>query len=1501
MTQIHIPAIAIIGMAGRFPDAPDVETFWRNLEQGHESLTTFSDEELLRSGVPEEIFRRPDFVRRSSVLEDSDQFDAGFFGFNPREAELMDPQHRVLLECAWSAMENAGYGDGKLKNVGVYAGTGQNTYVFNLLSQPELMQNAGFYQVMIGSDKDFLASRIAYKLDLRGPCVTVQTACSTSLVAVHMAVQALRAHECDIALAGGVALRFPQKTGYLYQEGMIFSPDGHCRPFDAAAGGIHGGEGAAMVVLRRLDDALRDRDKIRGVILGSAINNDGADKIGYTAPSIEGQVKALSAALNESEVAPETVGYIEAHGTATQLGDTIEFAALSKVYGEPRQPCAIGAVKSNIGHLDVAAGVAGLIKTLLILQHGKIPPTLHFRKPNPQLPWMGSRFYINTATKEWRPAQGPRRAAVSSFGIGGTNAHIVLEEAPPQQPSQPLWPRQLLALSAASAAALHQMSCNLTDYLAANPGISLADVCYTLQTGRKRFAYRRTFVCANVAEALRTLRQSDLRECSERTESSANRPVAFMFSGQGAQHHGMARDLYQFQPTFRRELDACADILSESGIDLRGLLYGAHPPPELNDTRIAQPALFSVEYALARMWMYFGVKPAAMIGHSIGEFVAACLAGVFSLEDALGVVARRGELMQSMPRGSMLFVGLSEEELIPVLGDSVSVAAVNGRSNCTLSGPDEAIAKLQNALEAEGVTCSRLHTSHAFHSRMMEPAADAFRSFLNDIPLHPPTLPFVSNVSGDWITPQEATSPDYWTQHLLAKVRFAAGIRELVANEESLLLEIGPGHALTGLARESGAGGRAVEAFPSLPHPKDPKPASSTILTTIGSLWLRGVALDWERIHEGESLYRTPLPTYPFQRRRYFIEFSPPAGVSPSPTTDVARRLEIDEWFRVPSWKRSLPVFTRKPAMPAGPWLIFADAESIAGTFAAAFSSRESPYYGVHPGSSFSFDGNRTYSIDPQSANQYRDLLRDLIAKRTAPRTILFCWSLHAARESFENLIRLAQAFGEQGYEASVDLIVVSSGMYQVLGNEGLAPDMGLLLGPCKTIPIEYPNIQCRWVDLASAADFAAALPLLLDEAHLPPPLHGIAYRGGLRWEQFFEKVPLPPAEDRIRRGGTYLITGGLGGIGLTLARYLASFGTRIVFTTRTPFVAREEWQSWLETHADDDPTRVRIGQLRELEQSGAQVLVLTADAADREQMRNAICQVHDQFGAIHGIIHAAGVAGGGLIQLKKNADTESVLAPKVSGTKILQSLTAEDPLDFFVLCSSINSLAGMVGGVDYTAANAWLDARASAAAALEGRAVMISIDWDTWQEVGMAVNTHVPRELHAARKAVLETAIRPAEGVEVFRRVLGARLPQVAVVTREVQKNRNQVASTPEISEVLMSAVPPATHDRPELLNAFQPAETETQRRIAAIWREALGQDQIGIDDNFFELGGHSLIATSILGRLRTTFAINLPLRVIFESPTIRSLAEHVDTLLWAVSHQTNHQDMEEREELEI
>ena len=881
-------AVAVIGMAGRFPGAAGVDEFWDNLCRGVESISFFSHQELAAAGVEPELLQNPDYVRAKGVLRGADEFDAAFFGMSRREAEITDPQQRVFLETVSEALEDAGLDPARYPGrVGVFAGTGLNTYLLaNLAPHPDIRSAVGGYQLCVANDKDFMPTRVSYKLDLRGPSVAVQTACSTSLVAVHLACKSLLDGECEVACAGGVTISFPQEAGYLYQEGGIASPDGHCRAFDERAQGTTFGNGAGVVVLQRLDAAIAGGFRVRAVIKGSAINNDGAAKVGYTAPSIEGQSRVIAAAQTAAGCAAADITYVETHGTGTALGDPIEVAALHQVFGAAagQGSCALGSIKSNVGHLDTAAGVAGLIKTVLALEKRQIPPSLHFERPNPRIDFASGPFYVNTELREWSPPALPRRAGVSSFGIGGTNAHVVLEEAPATEPPEPSRSWQLLPLSARSAAGLDTAARNLARHLESHPEVALPDVAFTLQIGRRVFRHRRVVRCPNRDEAIAALRGGDAGRVLDGLQDRGDRPVAFLFPGQGAQHVNMGRELLA-EPAFRGELAACAEVLHP--LLERDLLEVLYPPPGgeetarelLRQTRFAQPALFVVEYALAKLWMSWGVLPQALLGHSVGEYVAACLGGVFSLPDALRLLAVRGRLMDALPGGTMLAVAASVDDVAPLLeSEDLCVAAVNEPGRVVVAGPPAAVAALEARLARRHTACRRLETSHAFHSPTVEPLMEPFRRELERVALSPPAIPWVSTLTGTWITAGEAQDPGYWARQMRGTVRFLDAAAVLLAEPERILLEVGPGRTLAGFARRHPARAEGQSVVASLAA-ADGDGDQAALVEALGRLWLAGAAIDWAGFHAGERRRRCPLPTYPFERQRFWIE-SPSPGSS---------------------------------------------------------------------------------------------------------------------------------------------------------------------------------------------------------------------------------------------------------------------------------------------------------------------------------------------------------------------------------------------------------------------------------------------------------------------------------------------------------------------------------------------------------------------------------------------------------------------------------------------
>jgi amino acid adenylation domain-containing protein len=891
-------AVAIIGMAGQFPGAENLEEFWRNLAAGVESLSHASDEELAEAGIPPELSGRPGYVRAKGVFEGAELFDAEFFGFSPREARQMDPQQRRFLECAWEALEDAGYPPGThAASVGVFATSSATTYQ----PLPFSEEPADTWQSKLGLESDFLSTRVSYKLDLRGPGMTVRTGCSGSLVAVHLACRSVLSGECDLALAGGVSISVPLVGGYLYQPGMILSPDGHCRAFDARAGGTVRGNGVGVVVLKRLERALADGDSIHAVIRGSAINNDGSGKIGYTAPGLNGQAEVIARAQEVAGVQPHEVSFVETHGTGTPLGDPIEVAALARAFQrgtDPRGRCALGATKPNIGHLDAAAGIAGLLKTVLSLRHRQLPPVVHFERPNPALGLEGTPFFINARLMDWTPPEGLRRlAGVSSFGIGGTNAHVVVEEPPARPAGETAERWRVLPLSARSDAALAMAVRRLGEALARGAEPTLADVAHTLQRGRTAFERRVTLVCRDVPGAVRDLeRLAGELARGERSPSEARgREVAFLFPGQGAQYPGMGRALSSAHAVFRAEVDRCAGLLQPHlGLDVRELLLqGDSSDERIHQTALAQPCLFVLEYALARLWMSLGLKPTAMLGHSLGEYVAACLAGVFSLEDALGLICARGRLMQAAPVGGMLAVGLGAEALRPLLDEPLGIAAYNAPALSVVAGPVEALSRLERRLEASGTVCKRLRTSHAYHSALMEPVLAPFAEQVRRVRLSAPTIPFVSNVTGTWISDAQAMEPDYWVRHLREPVRFADGVACLLEGAERLVVEVGPGQGLGGLVRQSPEFGESHAVLASLPRQGPPVEDEAFFLSQVGEAWSGGAAIDWSGLTPGERGRRVPLPTYPFERQRYWTDQAAP-GLSRTPEPPRATAEEGD-------------------------------------------------------------------------------------------------------------------------------------------------------------------------------------------------------------------------------------------------------------------------------------------------------------------------------------------------------------------------------------------------------------------------------------------------------------------------------------------------------------------------------------------------------------------------------------------------------------------------------
>lgn len=1549
--------IAVIGMAGKFPGAGHIDAFWENLKNAKESIAFFSEEELEKMGVPIEMRNNPRYVRtKGGVLKGKEYFDAYFFDYTPLESELMDPQVRIFHECTWEVLERSGYNpEAHHQLIGLYGGASSSFHWEALSALSGKSEELGQFAASHLVDKDYLCTRISYNLNLTGPSFTVQTACSTSLLAIHLGCMGLLSGECDLALAGGITLTPGERKGYLYREGMIKSPDGHCRAFDAEAKGTVEGEGAGIVALKRYKEAAKDGDHILAVIKGSAINNDGKTKMGFTAPSITGQVKVIRAAYQMAEINPESITYIETHGTGTPLGDSVEVTALTEAFNTSKiRFCAIGSVKTNVGHLGAAAGVTGFIKTVLALHHKLIPPSLNFKIPNPKIDFENSPFYVNTELKEWKNDEYPLRAGVSSFGIGGTNVHVVLEETPQfvighsslvigenqgkNTAAYPVGrPYHLILLSAKTEIALKKMARNLAEHLEKNPGLNLAQVAYTLQVGRKAFDRRKIAVCANTDDTVNKL--ITISKSDEITKiSSAERPLVFMFPGQGAQYVNMGLDLYKAEPVFRQEMDRCFEILKPlMGHDIKEILYphsdcrvGSPCPPKdcigdlgqgdhrgsplqsdrINQTEIAQPLIFAFEYALAQLLMKWGITPMTMIGHSIGEYTAACLAGVFSLQDVLKLVVLRGKFMQSLPTGTMLSVELPENQLTPLLGPNISLAAVNSPSHCVVSGTHESMGKFFHQLKENGYKTRKLHTSHAYHSYMMDPILAEFEKPIKQIKLNEPKIPYISNITGKPITISEIENPGYWSDHLRKTVQFSKGIQSLSDKYDPLFIEVGPGNALSSFVRYHESKDKKT-MFNLTRHPRETIPDDCYLLNKVGQIWQHGVNIDWQLFYTGEKKYRVPLPTYPFERLPYLIEVDPNqmvAGLKP-PGASRDKKPEITDWFYIPSWKRSMiPLGINRINNERANkycWLIFSDESELGSQLVKRLKYNHQEVFTVKPGAVFSRCSDREYIINPDHNDDYNAILLQLRKGKKIPERIIHLWGTAGYNNKdqelkyndtvqtlgFYSLMYLAQAIGKQNYKRSIQIAVITSNMQWVTGQEELCPEKATIIGAVKVIPREYRNIHCCSIDIIPGQlndpQYTGVVDQILIEFLTQFPDSIVAYRNHSRWVQVIGPVPLEKSQDmpsRLKKGGNYLITGGLGGIGYCIALHLAkSVQANLVLTGRSEFPGKNQWEHWLTTHGQEDKVSRNIRNVKELERLGVKILVCQADVTDRQRMQEVIVSAEKQLGPVNGVIHAAGLPDGGVIPLRTREKTEQILAPKLNGTLILNDLFKHNALDFFVICSSLSSIRGELGQLGYCAANNFQDAFAYYKTYEDG-IFTLSINWDVWAEVGMgaaAVKQLVKNETiqETDSESFFKHAILNVEGIEVFNRAIEYGFPQIVVSCREITRIDESV-DTPgasEPGEKLESKSPQKKlYPRPELSTPYATPNSKFGQQCADVLQRFFGFEKVGIHDNFLEFGVTSLEMIRINEQLKKELKQDIPLDVMFERPSIHALENY-------------------------
>jgi acyl transferase domain-containing protein/acyl carrier protein len=1527
--------IAIIGMSLKVPGADNLNQYWHNLKNGIESLTLFTDEELKKAGVKQSVLDKPDYIKIFGKLKNIDKFDANFFDISPREAQIMDPQHRLFLECSWEVLESAGYNPEIYEDrIGVFAGAGLNHYMIkNLSSNLELINSIGGWATVMGNDKDFMPTRVSYKLNLRGPSLNISTGCSTSLVAIAMACQSLLSYQSDMIIAGGVTIQLPQDQGYWYEEGGIMSPDGHCKPFDADAKGTVDANGIGLVLLKRYEDALEDGDHVYALIKGYAINNDGSDKIGFTAPGVNGQSDVVTEAFEMADVDVETIKFIEAHGSGTSLGDPIEVASLIqtfKLFTQEKEFCALGSVKSNLGHLDAAAGVASLIKTVLAINHKQIPPTLHYKKPNSKIDFENSPFYVNNTLIEWNVDDIPRRAGVSSLGIGGTNAHVVLEEAPSRVYSDSSRPYHIFLLSAKTSTALEAITDNLAEYLERNPDTSLADMTYTLSMGRKVFPHKRMFVCQSCEEAIDCLRKKNSQHIDTNVCDNQDAKVVFMISGMGSEYKNMAKQLYNDEPVFHEHFDNCAGILQRGyAINLFDIWDNQDTItviPRPIDKFLAPMALFVVEYCLAKLWISYGIEPEAMIGYSGGEYVAACLAEVIDLEDALSFLVESGQQMDKVQKGSMIAILKPEAFVMSLLNEKLSLAAVNGVSLCLVSGENEAVDELQDNLVKQNIQCYRIPTSLAFHSKMMMPIVEPLFNKLKQIKLKPPKIRWISSVTGTWITDHEATDPAYYVQKIILNpIRFVDSLSTIFKHPELILLEVGPGQILSPFAKQ----------HPDWPHkdqvvlstlkaPQYGFSESLSFLTTLGSLWLSGVPVHWKKYYQNEKRYRIPLPTYPFERESYWVEPKQLSEMNQSTLSQVsiAKNENIRDWFYLPSWHRSHCSFNQSPdqqKIQDQNWLIFSDQEGIGKQLIDSLTKMHVNMITVEKGEAFQKINDNAYMLNPSNHDEYEKLLISL--EGVTIHHIVHLWQvsitanddyLQLMNNGFYSLLFLGQTLGKHCF-SSLIISVISTQLNDITGSDTIWPEKSTILGPIKVIQQEYQNINCRSIDIILPDKGSIQEQRLIEQIKLElttnPSHRQIAFRGNYAWYQSFDTIKLDKTEKDsqfFRDNGVYLITGGLGNIGFTFAKHIATkVHATFILIGRSEIPSKDRWDHWINNHHKDNNISKKIKKIKFLEESGATIVIRKANVKDFNQMKAIVTQTESQFGTINGVIHAAGLVNDEsfcYISDSNISECEKHFDAKLHGTKILDQLFSNHKLDFCLLCSSLSPILGGIGFAGYAAANAYLDSYVSFINQNILSKKWISVNWEDWKFEKPVGTQSYDSGVGASLEAL---AIHPDEGIDAFERILSCHqsLNELVVSSGNLQSRIDQwVEFDLTTNKEQDTSLPKNYHSRPDLLNSYTEPSNDTEKKLSHIWENILGISPIGIHDNFFHLGGNSLLLTQMVSKIRNQFQVGITLEKAFEKPDIESLAKKIDEIVLSIRlKKMNDNPLEEREEGEL
>lgn len=1453
--------IAIIGTSCKFSKSENPAQFWENLKLGNELIEFYTDDELIKLGINKSIINNPRYVKIKNFIDNSDSFDYPFFNYTKDEANLMDPQIRILHQLVWSSMEDAGYNPLSYNDkIGMYMTASDN---FNWIAHSLMSENESISPFFLSqiSNKNFISSLISYNLNLKGPSVTIDTACSSSLTTVHLACRSLLLKECSIALAGGIKLNTNKNVGYEYQENMIFSKDGYCRTFDSESTGTTESQGGAVVVLKKLEEAINDRDNIYAVIRSTSINNDGKRKIGYTAPSVVGQSDCIKTAHKTANVPYNTISYIEAHGTGTKLGDPVEIEALNKSFNyDTSHKCAIGSIKSNAGHLGNAAGIIGLLKTTLSIKNKMIPASLHFKNPNPEINFDNGPFYVNTILKKWEQINNsPLRAGVSSFGIGGTNVHVILEEYEKIEKQSNQRPFQLIAYSAKTKSSLNNYTEKLKDFINAET-FDLADLAYTLKTGRADFSYKNFIVCQDIKELLFKLNENIHDQIIIEKE---NRNLIFMFPGQGSQYFEMGKDLYYHEQDFKIIMDQGFKMLFDLTGDDYSKIIGYKSNENIdknlvNETQFTQPLLFLIEYALASLLLKWGIKPNYMIGHSLGEYVAACIAEVFSLKDALTLIVKRSQLMSEVEKGSMISIDASIDQVQELINGKLSIAAINSQTSSVVSGSQNDISDIVKVLNLNEISFSQLKTSHAFHSGMMDIVLDRYEQEFNKIKLSIPKLPFISNLTGKQILDNEAISPKYWARHLRETVNFKDGVDFLLQKSNSVFVEIGPGKTLLTFSKQNKRYSKKDATIELVRHFNESINDNQKFTEAIGEIWNQGIKINWNEYYSFEERSRISVPTYCFDN--YKLDFIVDPFQNLKNNEYLNNTKPLNEWFYMPNWKRSLLKKKSIEVKKNQQYLIFSAKNSLITFLADKLRENGNNVIEVTKKADFGCIDNQTFEMNPNNENDFLLLFKHIESNNIQIDQIIFNWNFEGEDQelilsTFLVFNNFCKSLINYLNDLEIKITLLCNFNHTIIGNEKVNISMNTAMRQFYVFSQENPNIFTCSIDVNQDINDNEIVFKIIDDLQYNYSDTTIAFRGKNRWIEFYDSLDFNSnnKNEYLKENKTYLITGGLGKVGKILTTYLCDiYKSKVIIIGRRIIPSENLSESSSNEQKIDSRLMEAFKDLEKLKEGNRPIFYYNTDVSDYNAFNEVIEKIESEHGKISGVIHAAGNINNLTFKPIEKLDAKIALKqfqPKVQGTINLNIIFKNRNLDFVWITSSLSSVLGGLTFGAYSVANAFIDSFVNNKRE----------DLKNWFCINL--------------DGIVEGKIDNQKLIELFEKTFSLGNHQIIVSVKDPNLfNPEQKAQ--KVEQVNNDSI----IDRNVLSVNYVAPTTIIEEKLCDIVQSFLGYNKIGVLDNFFEIGGDSLKAMTLIKRVNKSFEIELNIQDFYSTPNIKEFSEQIE-----------------------